>query len=174
MENSVKIYKAVLGFPKETLISVDDLASITELSYYVSLSTARALAKENIICLAAICEENKTPAMGVIDGNAENKEYYFCWKFRNKKYEKEYEITFSDSEFSDSDESWHDTVTQLRDICSQKGLSTYKLAELTGLKQQNISRVFGLKYAPTLSVLTKIADAAEVRLRWEGDNPVIE
>jgi len=43
----------------------------------------------------------------------------------------------------------------------KKGISTYKLAEFTGLKQQNVSRIELGRYSTGIDVLGKIADALD-------------
>lgn len=48
---------------------------------------------------------------------------------------------------------------KIAEIRKELGLSTYKVAELSGIKQQNISRVEKGCYSTTLDVLAKIADA---------------
>jgi len=50
----------------------------------------------------------------------------------------------------------------LGDVARQKGLSTYKIAEITGFKQQNVHRMLSGKYAPTLDNFIKLADAIDV------------
>ena len=61
-------------------------------------------------------------------------------------------------------EDWHYIVQAIARAVEKKNLSTYQIADLTGLKQQNVSRVFSLKYSPTLKVLQKIADAVGVEI----------
>lgn len=38
----------------------------------------------------------------------------------------------------------------LKDIAHEKGLSTYKIAEMTGITQANVHRILNGKYPPTL------------------------
>jgi len=49
--------------------------------------------------------------------------------------------------------------TRIREIRIKKGISTYKLAEITGLKQSNISRIESGKYSTGIDILGKIANA---------------
>ena len=50
---------------------------------------------------------------------------------------------------------------RIREIRMKKGISTYKLAEFTGLKQQNVSRIELGRYSTGIDVLGKIADALD-------------
>lgn len=45
------------------------------------------------------------------------------------------------------------------EIRKEKGLSSYELAELTGLKQPNIMRIESGRYSTGLDLLSKIANA---------------
>lgn len=47
-------------------------------------------------------------------------------------------------------------------VAKEKGLSTYKIAEITGFKQQNVSRMFAGRYAPSLDNFIKLCDAIGV------------
>lgn len=49
----------------------------------------------------------------------------------------------------------------LKDQAVEKGISTYKLAELTGFDQPNIHRILSGKYPPTLDTFMVIARALE-------------
>lgn len=62
------------------------------------------------------------------------------------------------------DEQWQLLVLSLKLIAEEKGISQEELAVKTGLQQSNISRVFGLKYAPSMRVLLKIASALDLYL----------
>lgn len=50
-------------------------------------------------------------------------------------------------------------IAQLRALREQRGLSTTELAEKTGLKQSNISRLENGKYPPNLITIMKLASA---------------
>ncbi|HRY32096.1 MAG TPA: helix-turn-helix transcriptional regulator [Bacteroidales bacterium] len=50
----------------------------------------------------------------------------------------------------------------LADTAKSKGLSTYKLAAITGLHPANISRVFSGRYAPTLDTIIRLGEAIGV------------
>jgi len=71
----------------------------------------------------------------------------------------------------------------LKDQAAEKGISTYKLAEMTGFDQPNIHRILSGKYPPTLDtfmvlaraldcyifIIDKNADddtAEQMRMRW--------
>lgn len=49
----------------------------------------------------------------------------------------------------------------LKDQAVGKGISTYKLAELTGFDQPNIHRILSGKYSPTLDTFMVIARALD-------------
>ncbi len=89
MNTTEKIYRAITEFPLETLLSVDVIASNTGLNYYQTESIMRAMAKDRIILLAATCDINETPHVGIFKGNAKVKEYYFMIKNRHVSYEEE-------------------------------------------------------------------------------------
>jgi hypothetical protein len=92
MLNSIKVYKAVISRTRETLISVDDISAETRLDFFTTQATLRALAKDNVIHLAAICDSDETPQIGHINGNAKNPESYFLWRYKHRKFEKENNI----------------------------------------------------------------------------------
>lgn len=50
-------------------------------------------------------------------------------------------------------------VEYLKQQAHDKGLSTYKLAELTGMDQPNIHRIFSGKYSPTMDTFMLLARA---------------
>jgi len=53
---------------------------------------------------------------------------------------------------------------RIKEIRTKKEISTYKLAELTGLKRQNISRIESGRYSTGIDILSKIADALGCRI----------
>lgn len=48
---------------------------------------------------------------------------------------------------------------RIQEIRTKKGLSTYKLAEMTGFEQSNISRIESGRYSTGIDILSKIAHA---------------
>jgi transcriptional regulator with XRE-family HTH domain len=52
-------------------------------------------------------------------------------------------------------------IIQLR---NERGISQVQLAEKTGLRQQNISRIESGKYSTGLDILAKIAEALNCRI----------
>lgn len=50
----------------------------------------------------------------------------------------------------------------LASLAKEKGLSTYKLAEMTGFKQPNVHRMLAGKYSPSLDNFIKLCDAIGV------------
>jgi hypothetical protein len=87
MKTSTKVYNAVISLPSTTLISVEDISKKIGTAYFETEQWLRILAKDNFIHLAAICAAGNTPTMGVFEGKAKQKEYYFAWSNLNKKFE---------------------------------------------------------------------------------------
>lgn len=59
---------------------------------------------------------------------------------------------------------WKEIVTDLKQVAKEKNISINALAELTGMRQSNISRIFSLKYTPKLETVCIIADALNVTI----------
>ena len=52
---------------------------------------------------------------------------------------------------------WEIKVEELKHLAIKQGVSNYKIAKDTGLSQSTISRVFSLKFCPTLKVFMLIS-----------------
>lgn len=65
-------------------------------------------------------------------------------------------------------EKWMTLVLMLREISEKKGITQQQLADRTGLKSSNISRVFSLNFCPTLRTFLLLADAMDVSLSLDG------
>ena len=65
--------------------------------------------------------------------------------------------------------NWKIMVLLLEEVAREKLGVGYQsqLAELTGLKQSNISRMFSLKYKPTLETFLTIAKALKINFFFE-------
>lgn len=61
-----------------------------------------------------------------------------------------------------NDYHWKVLVTFLEQIAKQKGITQAQIAEVTGMKQQSIARVFSLKFVPKLHTFLSIAQAVGV------------
>ena len=48
---------------------------------------------------------------------------------------------------------------RIKELRQKRGVSTYQLAEMTGLKQPNIARIESGRYSTGIDVLSKIASA---------------
>ena len=48
---------------------------------------------------------------------------------------------------------------RIKELRQKRGISTYQLAELTGLKQPNITRIESGRYSTGVDILSKIAAA---------------
>ena len=57
---------------------------------------------------------------------------------------------------------WKTLVLMLKHIAEDKGITQEQIADKTGFVQSNISRIFSLKYCPTLHTFLAIANAIEV------------
>lgn len=65
------------------------------------------------------------------------------------------------------EDSWRVLVLLLKSIANDKGITQEVIAERTGLKQSNISRVFSLKYCPRLDTFLQIATAIGINFFFE-------
>lgn len=65
--------------------------------------------------------------------------------------------------------NWKILVLLLKEIAEEKIGVGYqkKIAEITDIKQSNISRIFALKYTPTLETFLNIAKALKVNFFFE-------
>ena len=73
-----------------------------------------------------------------------------------------------------NEESWKLLVLLLRKIAEAKNISQNEIAERTGLKQANISRLFSLKFPPSMRVFLKVANAIEVNFFFEDRESKVE
>ena len=48
---------------------------------------------------------------------------------------------------------------RIKELRQKRGISTYRLAEMTGLKQPNIARIESGRYSTGVDILSKIAAA---------------
>ena len=74
------------------------------------------------------------------------------------------------------DNNWKILVLLLKEFSEDKMGVGYqcKLAEITGLKQSNISRMFALKYTPTLESFLIIAKALKINFFFEDQESKTE
>jgi len=63
--------------------------------------------------------------------------------------------------------SWKVLVLMLKNIAEDKGITQEEIAEKSGLLQSNVSRVFSLRYCPTLQTFLAIATAIGVNFFFE-------
>ncbi|NMC75931.1 MAG: helix-turn-helix transcriptional regulator [Candidatus Methanofastidiosa archaeon] len=61
-----------------------------------------------------------------------------------------------------NDKTWEVLVLTLKYIAEEKEIRQETIAERTGFTQSNISRIFALKYCPTLQTFLTIANAMDV------------
>ena len=66
-------------------------------------------------------------------------------------------------------ECWQLQVFVIKNIAKAKGITQDKIAEKTGIQRSNISRVFNLKYTPTIKTLNLIAQAVDSYIAVVGN-----
>lgn len=62
---------------------------------------------------------------------------------------------------------WQLFVLMLKEIAIEKGITQEVIAKRSGLIQSNVSRIFALKYKPTLDTFLQVAKAVEVNFFFE-------
>jgi len=73
-----------------------------------------------------------------------------------------------------NEKHWQILVLILKKIAENKGISHYKIAEITGMQQSNVNRIFSLKYSPTLRNFVDIAQAIQVNFFFEDKEEIME
>lgn len=66
-----------------------------------------------------------------------------------------------------NEETWKVLVLTLKNIAEDKGITQETISERTGFTQSNISRIFSLRYCPTLQTFLAIATAIEINFFFE-------
>lgn len=72
-----------------------------------------------------------------------------------------------------TDNYWKVYVLLLKEVALEKKITQELISDRTGLIQSNVSRIFALKYRPTLDTYLKIADAIGLRIRIEDIDNII-
>lgn len=62
---------------------------------------------------------------------------------------------------------WQLFVLMLKEIAIEKGITQEIIAQRSGLIQSNVSRIFALKYKPTLDTFLQVAKAVGVNFFFE-------
>ena len=62
---------------------------------------------------------------------------------------------------------WQLFVLMLKEIAIEKGITQEIIAQRSGLIQSNVSRIFALKYKPTLDTFLQVAKAVGVNFYFE-------
>ena len=83
------------------------------------------------------------------------------------KIQKKHSERYYTAEPQINDNQWQLLVLLLKEIADQKKLTQNEIAELTGMQQSAISRLFLLKYKPTLETFIKVAKAIKVNFFFE-------
>lgn len=63
-----------------------------------------------------------------------------------------------------NDETWKAFVMLIDQVAKQKKLTSYDLAERTGMRDNSIRRIFQLKYCPSLQTFLSLCKAVEVNI----------
>jgi transcriptional regulator with XRE-family HTH domain len=66
-----------------------------------------------------------------------------------------------------NEQHWKLLVLVLKKIATKKGITQAQIAERAGLIQSNVSRMFALKFPPTLKTFIAVARAIEVNFFFE-------
>lgn len=66
-----------------------------------------------------------------------------------------------------NEEHWMLLVLLLKEVCDQRGITQGQLAEITGFKQSHISRLFSLKYAPSMKTFMTVAHALKLNVYFQ-------
>jgi len=66
-----------------------------------------------------------------------------------------------------NEQQWKLLVLILKEIAKEKNISQEKIAVESGLHQSNVSRFFGLKYAPSIATFLQIAKVIKVNFFFE-------
>jgi len=66
-----------------------------------------------------------------------------------------------------NEKQWQLLVLILRKISESKGISQQEVADRTGLKRQNVSRMFNLQRCPNLSTFVLVAKSIGVNFFFE-------
>ena len=64
-------------------------------------------------------------------------------------------------------EQWQLLVLLLKEIADQKNITQNDISDLAGMQQSAVSRLFLLKYKPTLETFLKVAKAIKVNFFFE-------
>lgn len=66
-----------------------------------------------------------------------------------------------------NEQHWKLLVLLIREIATEKGISISEIAEKCNMKQPSVSRIFSLKYSPTMENFIKICNAVKVNFFFE-------
>ena len=66
------------------------------------------------------------------------------------------------------DEQWKLFNLIIRQIATEKGISHAEISKRTGLHPSNVTRLFTMRYSPTLQMFLKICRAVEINLFLES------
>lgn len=61
---------------------------------------------------------------------------------------------------------WRSLIADLRDAAAQRDLTGAEIARRVEMKQENVARVFGGKYPPSLETIVRIADAIGLKIEF--------
>lgn len=64
-------------------------------------------------------------------------------------------------------EQWKLLVLLLKEIADSKGISQIQISEIAQIEQSTVSRMFGLKFKPTIDTFLQVAKAINVNFFFE-------
>jgi DNA-binding phage protein len=71
------------------------------------------------------------------------------------------------SKNQNQNEHWKVLVLILKKIADQKQISHQQIADASGVQRVTVTRMFGLKYCPSLELFLKVAEAIQVNFFFE-------
>ena len=73
-----------------------------------------------------------------------------------------------------NEQHWKLLVLMLKKIAKETSITHQEIAEKTGLQKSNVTRVFSLKYCPTMANFLAIANAIGVNFFFEDKDSTVE
>lgn len=68
---------------------------------------------------------------------------------------------------NNQDQQWKLLVLLLKEIADSKGISQNQISEIAQIEQSTVSRMFGLKFKPTIETFLQVAKAINVNFFFE-------
>lgn len=74
------------------------------------------------------------------------------------------------SKKNNQNEQWKLLVLLLKEIAESKGISQLEIAEKSQIEQSTVSRMFGLKFKPTIDTFLQVSKATRVNFFFEDQD----